>query len=1031
MTDVDSDSALDPWGWLHESAVETPLPDGGDVTAVLVSHDGPRWLRDTLASLAALTVRPAHLVAVATGTDADAAAQLAAAQRDGVLDTVLTAPADSFGAAVRIALADGPGDTRWLWLLHDDAEVSPDALGRLLARAEATQGAAAVTPVLLTPRRRGVGALISEVGQTVTRGGSITSAGANGVIDQGQLESQQVLGASTCALLVARAAFDAVGGTNDDLPTSVQGLDLGARLTAAGGVVVTEPEAKVRHVEASARGLRGPGEDAVALERRTYGLAFDAVAHGRGGSALGTTIGSWARTAGLVLGKDTPGAAVERRALAAWQGARDARAAAAARFAAASTGVDLAPLRPTRADVARRGIEDAGGRFSEWAASFTDRSVGVGFDTLTGDDFAGGGLENRRRPWTPWAVVLGLVVVAAAVAARDIVGLAPLRGPQLLPAPGTPTGLLDAYLAPVAGTDPGSGAPWAALAWLTSLPLLTSADAVVTVVLTACVPALFLLARRFLLRATDDRTVAAAGALGIALAPVLTGAVGRGDVGAVAWTILAVLAATGLQTWLDEGLTWGGAARLALALAGLTALAPLTGLLAIAGILALGLVRRAGVGRLLVAALAPLGVFVTPWTAELAAHPGRLLTGIEPLLAPTVVAEWWALLLGRPAGDGLPPLWLSAVVVGAWWFLALAGAVLRPAKAGWALAAATGSGVVAVAISRVGVGIPPDAVAVPQATEWAILLVGALAVATALGFAGLAERASATSFGTRQLLTSAVGVLAVGALVVTGGWWVWAGLAPLERRDVGAVPPFIARDQERGATRTLALELHGDTLAWALHEGDFGRLGDAERGLVLAGDPEARALAASVAARIAAGTADDAIAADLARLGVGHVWLKGASPALAVQVSNTPGLGTAAGEGDVSTWALPASGRLTIRSGAETSRVDPAAQIAAGGADRTLVLAEPADPRWRASLDGVQLAPEPDAAMPTFRLGAGGGASRTWLESGGPWWAWVQVGGLVVLALLAAPATTGGREAERRSARGGRRAADGRRGVDA
>lgn len=1012
----------DPWAWLRDEEPEHPLPSGEDVTGILVSHDGARWLPDTLAALAALTVRPRRLVAVDTGADAAASGLLTAARGDGILDDIVTAPAGSFGAAVRAALAVEVEPARWLWLLHDDATPAPDALARLLARAEATPGAAAVTPVLLAPRRRGVGALIDEVGQTVTRGGAVTSAGPSGVIDQGQLEAGQVLGASTCALLVDRAAFDAVDGTNDALPGGVQGLDLGARLTASGRIVTTEPEAKVRHVAAATRGLRGPGEDAVAVERRVYGMGFDAVVHGRGGG-IATTAGSWARVLGLVLAKDTPGAAIERRALAGWRASVDERAAVAERFAAAATGeVDLTPLRPTRGDAVRAAVEDLGGRLSEWAASFTDRGVGVGLDTLTGDDFAGSGLENRRRPWAPWAVTLGVLVVAAIVAGRDLFGLAPLRGPHLLPAPDTATGLLDAALAPLAGTDPGAGAPWAALAWLASLPLLTSADALVTLVLFGCVPALFLLARRLLVRATDDRTAAAAGALGVALAPVLTGAVGRGEVGAVAWVVLAVLAATGVRTWYASGLTWGGAARLALALAGLIALAPLTGLLALAGVGVLGFVRRAGLGRVLVAALAPLLVFVTPWSGAVLAHPGRLLTGIEPLLAPLTLPDWWALLLGRTGGDGLPPLWLSVGVVGVWWLLAFAGAVLRPATAGWALAVAAASGLVATAITRGGVSVPPDAVVVPQATEWVILLVAALAVAAALGFAGLAERASATAFGLRQLLTAGVGVLAAGVLLVTVGWWVAVGLAPLERADVGAVPPFIARDQQRGATRTLALRQDGDTLAWALHEGDFARLGDAERGLVFDGDPDARDLAASVVARIASGTADDALAADLARLGVGHVWVKGATPALAVGIANTPGLGTAAAEGDTLTWALPTSGRLVVRSGTDVARLDPAAGVSPGVADRTLTLAEPADPRWRASLDGAPLTAVPDAAAPTFALGAGGGTLRTWLDAGVPWWAWVQFAGLAGLVVLAAPALGGGREAERRSARGGRRA---------
>lgn len=82
----------------------------------------------------------------------------------------------------------------------------------------------------------------------------------------------------------------------------------------------------------------------------------------------------------------------------------------------------------------------------------------------------------------------------------------------------------------------------------------------------------------------------------------------------------------------------------------------------------------------------------------------------------------------------------------------------------------------------------------------------------------------------------------------------------------------------------------------------------------------------------------------------------------------------------------------------------------AGGADaedpgtgRLLVLAERADPGWRATFDGVPLDPVThDDWAQAFELPAEGGRLQVWHEAAGASWAWWAGGVLVVLAALLA-----------------------------
>ena len=108
------------------------------VTAILVVHDGDRWLDRTLAALASQTRRPDALVVVAEPTTSFAPEDL---ERAGVTQ-VVTATGGTFGVGIARALRAAPpaeAGEEWLWLLRADSAPEPDARGpsrRLVQRPE-------------------------------------------------------------------------------------------------------------------------------------------------------------------------------------------------------------------------------------------------------------------------------------------------------------------------------------------------------------------------------------------------------------------------------------------------------------------------------------------------------------------------------------------------------------------------------------------------------------------------------------------------------------------------------------------------------------------------------------------------------------------------------------------------------------------------------------------------------------------------------------------------------------------------------
>src|SRR4029453_10912922 len=155
----------------------------------------------------------------------------------------------------------------------------------------------------------------------------------------------------------------------------------------------------------------------------------------------------------------------------------------------------------------------------------------------------------------------------------------------------------------------------------------------------------------------------------------------------------------------------------------------------------------------------------------------------------------WQLFIGQGLGVGLPPMWLSAVVFGVLWLVALLGLARQPRRrtilAAWVVALLALA--MAVILSRLVVSVPPTGTEVrPWVAGYLLIAFAALALAGGTGLEALASELSARSFTWLQP-ASVVASVAVAVVALGGaGWWVWAGArGPIDRVPLDAIPPYV------------------------------------------------------------------------------------------------------------------------------------------------------------------------------------------------------------------------------------------------
>ena len=988
------------------------------VTTVLVSHDGAAWLSECTAALAAQTRPPQRVVAVDTGSTDDSVAMLAASLGES---TVLTRPRTTgLGAAVQAGLdafagaPQPPGVSadakEWVWVLHDDCAPEPDALRCLLERADASPSAVVLGPKVVSWDRR----RLLEVGVTVDSSGFRETGLEPREMDQGQHdEVGDVLAVGTAGMLVRRDTWDRLGGLDGAWPLVGDDVDFGWRVNAAGGRVLVAPGAVVRHVGALA--ARDRRADAISLPvgaaARAHGMQLvlantstwlvlplvlrylvEAVLRVVG-AVLVLRSPSRARDEivglGVTLGRPHVVFAARRRRRKLRQRAhheiRGLLAPAAWRWRHA--GDALAGLLAGREALDQRQRRRAPvetGPVDEHSESFAVDDLGV----LT---------RFLSRPGV--LLLVGLTVVAL-IADRGVLGS--VHGGRLLPAPGGASDLWSAYTAGWHGVDLGSTTATppvvAVLAALSTLAL-GKVWLAVAIVMLGAVPLAGLsayLAAGSVTRRARLRVVAA---VAYAFVPSLLGSVAGGRIDVVLAAVLAPLVARAVAAALRRPVLHR-AVGAGLLLAVVTAVAPVLWPIAFVVIgLAVATLGRDALGRRLLAGVTTLAVapvVLLPWTWHVATSTRLLLggSGLPEQFASRHGLPVADLLLMRPGGPGLPPLWVWAPVVA----LAVVGQLFaRGAARVGLLLLAVGAGAALVVSRLTPLG------SVPYARYWAgaPLVVAALgAIVAALvaaeeGPAALRRRA----FGWRHAVAAVLAVAALVGMVVAGlGWLARGSDRPLTAATRSVLPVFAqAEAAAPSAPRVLVLRGLGGSVHYDLVRGaDGARLPDADVAPIHLPAAARKALADAVG-DAAAGRAK--AFDELSALGISLVVVPsdeaGRGQTLS-RLAEVDGLARVPATSTVVYRLTRPSGELVVYDGAAAAaastnrplprsaaphpltaspghadlRLDPAAD-----GRRLLVLAEPRSRSWRATLGGHRLE----------RATAYGWAQAWWLpaDSGG------------------------------------------------
>ncbi|HEX5862535.1 MAG TPA: glycosyltransferase [Nocardioides sp.] len=757
------------------------------VAALIVSHDGARWLPAVIEGLGEQRTPVDAVVAVDT-TSRDGSAELL---REAFGSVVEAHGSTSFPAAVSLGL-EQLGDCEWIWILHDDSRPEPGALEALMRAAEAHPDVDVLGPKLREwPSLR----RLLELGVTISGTGRRETGLERGEYDQGQHdEIRTVLAVNTAGMLVRRTVLEELGGFDAKLPIFGNDIDFGWRAAAAGHRTIVVPEAVVFHAEAAHRGVRRTpitGRHTHYQERRAalYTLLANAPAKWLPFQVLRLGLGTLIRMIGFLLVRQVGQALDELAAIVSlYSSPREligARRTRAERRPAEPH--DVRHLLAPRWLPYRHGLDFV----SDLAAAATDQASDVA-ERRRAAKLARDGTPVRRTAHddeddlgadsgfvvrfltNPVAVVVSLFLIVALVGARDAFGA--VSGGALSPPPGEAADWWNLHLE--AWHALGQGTPVPAPAYVLPLAVLASLlggspAAAMSALLVLAVPVSAWGAWRLLrvighlVDVTGFRPgLIAWGALSYSLVPVVSGAWGEGRFG--------VVAAAALLPWLahaalgfadpEADRRWRAAWRTALFIALGAAFEPMVFWVGV--VLALVVV---GTGFL----ISPQGMR----DRSVWGPPAAALASVPLLLAP-----WWlpAVLNGAGAGLLLDAGRLPMAEVG---FQQLVLGRLGDAGAPWWL----GLGLVVLA----AVALIPRATRIPVLVCWVVAL-GTAVLAAMLGLVVLDFPTITTGAGLGFLVVLLQGLFLVAAVI--GGHGILSALPPTARwrRPVVATGALLA-----------------------------------------------------------------------------------------------------------------------------------------------------------------------------------------------------------------------------------------------
>ncbi|MFI8995955.1 glycosyltransferase [Streptomyces sp. NPDC053542] len=957
------------------------------VTAVIVSHDGARWLPDALDGLLGQERPVQNVIGADTGSADDSARLLTEALGD---ERVLhLARRSGFGTAVDEAVRTAPVLTpddlpylkrpsgwdpvtrtwhdeaydmpdlphgepvQWLWLLHDDCAPAPDALAELLRVVDASPSTVIVGPKLRSwyDRRQ-----LLEAGVSIARSGRRWTGLDRREQDQGQHDQvRAVLSVSTAGMLIRRDVYEQLGGFDRRLPLMRDDVDLCWRAQAAGHQVLIAPDAVLRHAEAASRERRPidcVGRSVAGPHRvDKAGAVYTLLANTRGAILpyvlLRLVLGTFLRVLAYLVGK-VPGQALDELAGLFGTLLRPGKIMAARRRRGkpAVEASELRPLFPPPGATVRATAEQVASNFAGRAAP--DASAGGRHGAVEsgpgGDDADFLEVEQfarlKRIARRPAPVLFVVLLLVSVVACRGLLGGGALTGGALLPAPGDVSDLWARYFHSWHDVGIGSTAsapPYLAVLALVASVFFGSTGFAVTLLLVCSVPLAGLTAYFASRPLVASRLLRAWAAVAYAFLPAATGALAGGRIGTAVLAILlplmarAAIAASGLRLAPGVRPSFRAAWAYALLLTFTTAFTPIVWPIAV--LLGLGLLvlrfldgnRDKIVAYVLrfLAVVVSPIVVLAPWSLSLLTEPSRFF--LEAGLANKPGAASWLDLVGFSPGG--PKAYGSVLLLGV--VLAALGALLRDERQR-TIRTAWVAGLVALLFAGLANG---SGWAGPPALIYGL----ALLCAAAVGAEGIRTRMMALGFGWKQPVAVLIALAAALAPVWAAVSWMLGGAAgPVERRNPEQVPAFVA-EESGSADRPRTLVLDGDAghVAYSLVRGSGARLGDADIAAEAGEDSRLNDIVANLVAGSGADQTD--------RLGgyaVRYVLVKNGAPReMGRTLDATPGLTRMSQEDGSALWRVDRRvSRVSIVSGTKSG-----APQAGTAAAPVAVAADPVD----------------------------------------------------------------------------------------
>ena len=266
------------------------------VVAVVVACGHGTWLDEALYSLATQDYPNLSVLVMEVGADEKVA------DRVGVFvpnaHFARMPPGTTFAQAANKALEMVEGAAHVL-VCHDDVALAPDAV-RLLLEEAYRSNAGLTCPKFVSwdhPDR------LLSVGMGADHLGVVHPLVEPGELDQGQHDAaHEVFVAPSGAVLVRKDLWRALGGFSTAAGAPGEDLDLSWRAHLAGARVVVAPQARARHLEAGAKGLRRDGPAKAARARSGPSKAGVSATAADGGSDKSSYGSDAASSAGPSMG---------------------------------------------------------------------------------------------------------------------------------------------------------------------------------------------------------------------------------------------------------------------------------------------------------------------------------------------------------------------------------------------------------------------------------------------------------------------------------------------------------------------------------------------------------------------------------------------------------------------------------------------------------------------------------------------------------------------------------------------------------